>query len=223
MNMFMTNRQSDSPQRSSAPNHLIFLVSILGIFAVAVGVWLVWDQQDPTPLPSASGANTPSSTESVPQLTPAIGPIAGESSLRAVDTALPERSLADAEREFLASREKETQLEAVSEIAGHNDAAAVETLARIFPRSQDPEVKESVLARLADIDPAVAPETRIALLQGALFGQPRNVRLTALDVLGQSEDPRALIALQRAAREDPDKSIREAAAAIAEAVGGDGR
>jgi len=130
----------------------------------------------------------------------------------------PEPSPRELEQQFLATREKDAQIDLAAEIAAHNNADAVQTLGRVFRQARDSSVKESILAHLADIDPQAAPIDRIELLQGALFGQPRNVRLAALDVLGQCEDPRALLALRRAAREDPDKLIREAATAIADAL-----
>ena len=131
-----------------------------------------------------------------------------------------ERTLPELERQFLAEREKDAQVDIVTEIAGHNDAAAVLTLARLFPKGRNPEVKEAVLARLADINADAAPAARIALLESALAGQPRNVRLTAIDALADSDDPRALAALRRAAQSDPDRLLREAAAAYAEVVEG---
>ncbi len=131
-----------------------------------------------------------------------------------------ERSLPELERQFLVEREKDAQVDIVTEIAGHNDAAAVVTLARLFPKGRNPEVKEAVLARLADINAAAAPAARIALLESALSGQSRNVRLTAIDALADSDDPRALAALRRAALSDPDRLLREAAAAYAEVVEG---
>ena len=130
------------------------------------------------------------------------------------------RSLAELERDFLALRDKDAQMDILAEIAGHNDTAAVQTLARLFPQGRNPEVKESLLARLADINADVAPAARIALLESALTGQPRNVRLTAIDALADSDDPRALAALRRAAQGDPDRLLREAAAAYADAVQG---
>jgi hypothetical protein len=223
--MFETNRQSHSLRRLWAGYKLAFIAALLS----AVASWWAWHVLESKsldePNDDARRASVAMPIEHIVQIS------GGEPQMRsdspAADSpsgALPlaggERSLAELEREFLEGGQKEAQLEAVVEIAGHNSEAAVESLARIFSRGRDSEVKESILARLADIDPEAAPVARIGLLERALFGQPRNVRLTAVDLLGQSEDPRALIALRRAAREDSDKLIREAAAAIADAVGG---
>ena len=130
------------------------------------------------------------------------------------------RTLAELERDFLTQRDKDAQMDIVAEIAGHNDTAAVQALARLFPQGRNPQVKESLLARLADINEDIAPAARIALLESALTGQPRNVRLTAIDALADSDDPRAIAALRRAAQSDPDRLLREAAAAYAETVEG---
>jgi hypothetical protein len=132
-----------------------------------------------------------------------------------------ERSLAELERALLLETNSDTQLDLIKEIAGRNDTEAVQSLARIFPQMRKAELKEAVLACLADIDPEAAPEVRLTLLEGALHGQARNVRFTAVDVLGHSDDPRARAALRRVAREDPDALIREAATAIMHAVEAD--
>jgi hypothetical protein len=223
--MFKTNRQSHSLRRFWAGYKLAFVALLLG----GTASWFAWHALQSNPTHQEDGAAHPASAattwEDARQPSGAIF----QTGLEGVTASSPspsssvagtERSLAELEREFLSNGEKDTQLEAVAQIAGHNTEAAVESLARIFSRVRDSEVKESILARLADIDPEAAPVARITLLERALFGQPRSVRLTAVDLLGQSEDPRALLALRRAAREDSDKLIREAAAAIAEAVGG---
>jgi hypothetical protein len=221
--MFESNRQSDSPRTSWAGKTLAFAA----ILALSAAAWWAWpgtgdDHDFPAQPSNASSTPKPAETSSAVREngSPANFPndVPGAKPARITATP-PEASPRELEQRFLGTQEKDAQIDVVAEIAGHNNADAVQTLARVFRQARDPVVKETILSRLADIDPEVAPFERIDLLQGALFAQPRNVRLTALDVLAQSEDPRALLAVRRAAREDPDKLIREAAAAIAEAVG----
>ena len=125
--------------------------------------------------------------------------------------ALAANSLADIEERFLASVDKQSQLDILAEIAARNDPGAVQSFARLFPRTPNPAVKEALIAKLGEMDPDASPTSRISLLESALVGQPRNVRLVALDVLGNSDDPRAVNAIRRTAQSDTDPMLRELA------------
>jgi hypothetical protein len=220
--MFESNRQKES-QRTS---WIGITLAISAILTAAAGAFWLWSAGDRDP--DVFGGKGMPPVQARERLVPNALPVNGAEPAREIDVmeaaasgaavTPPEPSAVELEQRFRATQRKDGQLELVAEIAGHNNADAVQTLGRIFREARDPAVKEAILSGLADIDPQVAPSDRIALLQGALFGQPRNVRLTALDVLGQCDDPRALFAVRRAAREDPDQLIREAAAAIAEAL-----
>jgi hypothetical protein len=130
----------------------------------------------------------------------------------------PEATIEELESRFRKEADTAARLDLVTEIAGHNDAAAVTAISRLFKTERNSAVKETLIASLGDIDSEAAPGERLAILANAIRGQPRNVRSTALDVLGQSEEPHAIALVKKTAADDPDKDIREAARAILDAI-----
>ncbi len=118
------------------------------------------------------------------------------------------------EQRFKASRSTEEATELVTQIAGWNNAEAVNAIARLFPLSRHPDIKVALLSGLADIDVRSAPEARLAVFALALGKEPRNVRSAAVTALADFEDPRAMPLLQRAMRDDPDHAVRDSAAAL---------
>jgi hypothetical protein len=125
-----------------------------------------------------------------------------------------EPSLRDLEARFRATKVPQEQTAILNQITGFNDAAAVECLARLFHQQSHPAIKEALLAVLGDIDPREAPETRLQLLAQALHGEARNVRLTALDLLDELDDPRGAELIADAMKKDPDRQVRDVAAAM---------
>ena len=122
--------------------------------------------------------------------------------------------LAFLEARFHTTNEKQDRIELAAEIAGRNDAEAVATLGRLFQLERHPEVKVALLANLNDIDHGTAPEARLRVLTAALRGQPRDVRTTALDSLAQLDDPQIEPLLRQAMASDPDREVRDIAAAL---------
>jgi hypothetical protein len=129
----------------------------------------------------------------------------------------PPRSVGTLEQQFRAARTAEERVEIAREIASANDALAVAAIARLFPSERHPAVKIALLANLSDIEHETAIEARLSLLGSAVRGQPRNVRTAALDSLAQLDDSRIFPLLDRVATTDPDKEVREVAAALARA------
>jgi len=128
--------------------------------------------------------------------------------------AKPEVTLAEVERRFLGTQNAEARADLASEVAGFNNAPAVEAISRLFQRERHPTVKAALLASLADIDAAQAAELRLQLLASALQGQPRDVRTTAIENLAQLESPQAMALIQNAVKHDPDSAVREVASEL---------
>ena len=61
----------------------------------------------------------------------------------------------------------------------------------LFRTERHPKVKAALLAGLGDMDVTLAPEIRHQLLASALRGEGREVRSTALDILGEDDSPTA--------------------------------
>ena len=126
----------------------------------------------------------------------------------------PRPAVAELERRFRGADASGERSDLAHAIAGVNDAAAVLALGRIFRTERNPVVKAEILSALGDVDASVAPEERLATLDSALRGQPRDVRIAALGSLLQLKDPQSLALLLHAGQEDPDAFVRETAAAL---------
>lgn len=123
-------------------------------------------------------------------------------------------SIAALERKFHATTDTAGRLALVAEIAGRYDAAAVGAIGRLFSTEGHPNVKLELLSALGDIDDSEAPEVRLQTLTAALHRQPRDVRISALDLLNRLEDPRATALLRKTMADDPDKEVRATAEAL---------
>jgi len=123
-------------------------------------------------------------------------------------------SVAELENSFRITKEPKTRVEIAKQIAGFNDAAAVESLARLFYHQSHPADKEALLAALGDIDPREALEVRLRLLASALHGEARNVRLAALSLLDELDDSRGAELICDVMKNDPDRQVRDVATAI---------
>lgn len=123
----------------------------------------------------------------------------------------------EVEQRFLASRSTAEKIETITTLAGYNDDAAVQAIARLFTRESHPDVKVALISSLADIDPECAPTDRFNLLSSALTRQPRNVRAAALDVLAGLDNPRVDAILRRMKVGDPDREMRDIARALIKA------
>ena len=126
-------------------------------------------------------------------------------------------SIPDLERQFQNTRDATARIGLVDEIAVFNDANAVRAIARLFSLEKLPDVKVALLAKLGDIDPDEATDTRYGILSAALERQPRDVRTTALEVVEAFDDPRADQLLVRASATDPDNEVRNIAKSFLEA------
>jgi|GEM_PF-5147192 len=198
------------------------VLGLLAIVTLAAAIWFL--QGAPPPVPEAGTPPDPASA-TVPEppiprpllVMPAAVP-RPEPSPPVSDplptVSEPEPSLALLERRFHATRAKEERIEIAAEIGGRNDADAVASLSRLFQAEAHPAVKAALLADLNEIDRDTAPELRLRTLAAALRGQPRNVRETALDSLAQLDDPQVAPLLKQAMTADPDREIREIAAAL---------
>jgi HEAT repeats len=202
------------------------LPALAGIGSLAVASWLLWLRQDDLTVAVAPPASVESRVrqdgrthEAATGRRPLVMVLEDEASdATKPSNAPPEATVAELESRFRAEREPGARVEIITEIVGHNDASAVGAIARLFKSERTPSVKEALIAGLADIDPEAAPAERFTILAGAIRGQPRNVRTTAIDLLSQSDEPRDIALLAKAAVEDPDGEVRELAREILDAA-----
>ena len=127
---------------------------------------------------------------------------------------VPDPSVAELENTFRRIREPKTRVAFAKQIAGFNDAAAVQSIARLFQKEPSPVVQEALLSALSDIDAQENPEVRLGVLADGLRRSARNVRLTALHSLESIEETQVTELLREASRSDPDREVREVAAEL---------
>ena len=208
MSTHQTHRQNVSRQRSRL---LCGLIIAVGIALIGLLWWLVEPLANSPGQPRSGKSGETTATTIARASAQSATPAHIQASSLPGEPTLSASPLAEIEERFLASVDKQSQLDTLAEIAARNDASAVQSFARIFPRTPNPTVKEALIEKLGEIDADASPTLRISLLESALVGQPRNVRLVALDVLGNSDDPRAVNAIRRTAQSDADLMLRELA------------
>ena len=136
-----------------------------------------------------------------------------------VDGAPPPVSVVEMESEYRRTADPRERANAAVSVVSIGTAEAVAAAARLFHTERDPRAREALVAALADLPADEFLDVRLSIYTEALArSQPRSLRTAALDALAALDDPRSLALLRRAAREDPDKELREAAAARAQAV-----
>ncbi len=199
---------------------------------VLIAAWLALREATPPIIPTAPDDALTPRTSPVPapplpevattppprrQSEPArvLHPISDVRQAAVGDVAQP-ASVMEMEREYLRTTDPRERAIAAASVVSIGTAEAVAAAARLFSYERDPRAREALVAALADLPAEDFLDARLPILTKALaHSQPRSVRITALDVLTALDDPRALALLQRAAHDDPDKDIREAAAARA--------
>lgn len=160
-----------------------------------------------TPPRASAGPSEGPDTEFVP-LQPAAAPRAP------LAFAEPHSTLTQLEQLFRSNRNQADRGDYATEIAGWNNREAVIVLARLFRQERHPKSQMTLLAALGDIEVSEAPDERLAILEAALRSGAQDVRSTALQLLGEMEDKRAAILIQERMRSDPNKEVRELAAAL---------
>ena len=84
----------------------------------------------------------------------------------------------------------------------------IDAIARLFLNEKDQELKVELINSLMDIDGQ--KDKKLAILSSAVRAdQPKDVRLEAIDGMGDVEDRRAIQILQAYAN-DPDEEVRDA-------------
>jgi hypothetical protein len=202
--------------------------TVLGgmLFAACVAIFLAI-RSDPSP-------ESPRETETVPsqplrqmneaklqreeprevQSRPAPRPLSPPAEPHAPPRPVRAKSAAGLEQEIRAARTSEERIELIAELAHLDAPDAVLAIERLFATERHPAVQTALVASLAEMDPAVQPETRLRLLRMALGPRPREVRTTALEILADSDDPAARELLKESSTSDPDHEVREVAAAL---------
>lgn len=95
---------------------------------------------------------------------------------------------------------------------------AVETLRRQFFIEQDNDVKADIVAGVVEEKKPETQQLRFGILSAGLAGnQPEEVRMVAISLVTDFDDPRAVALLQNLIQ-DPSEEIREAAKEAIETI-----
>jgi hypothetical protein len=116
------------------------------------------------------------------------------------------------EAQWHASRETQARIELAGKIAAENDADAVRAIGRLLKIERHPDVERALLSSLVEIDPTIAVEERLVVIQTMLRSASPQLRAIALAALDPLDDPRVAPLLVRLSREDLDSTVRVVAA-----------
>ncbi|MEI6085599.1 MAG: HEAT repeat domain-containing protein [Verrucomicrobiota bacterium] len=119
------------------------------------------------------------------------------------------REVAALEAGYIANPDFSKRVEAIYKISDLATPEAITVLGRLFHMEKDPDLKIEVIDSLSDIDEM--DDRKIAILTAAAGAdQPKDVRESAIDGLGDLEPKYALPILQSLVN-DSDEDIRDAA------------
>ena len=134
------------------------------------------------------------------------------------------------EARWRASTDTRERLEIASELAAENEPETVRAIGRLLQVERHPKLRRALLSALAEIDPSVAVEERLGIVQTALRSPSPQLRAIALTALESLDDRRVAPLLHRLSREDLDSTVRVVAAKMLQvrgdtdaALSGDGR
>ncbi|HET6406959.1 MAG TPA: HEAT repeat domain-containing protein [Chthoniobacteraceae bacterium] len=186
---------------------------------VTLGIWVTADNSPvPVPVPAAPAAPVESKSVWEPieqrEVENAAGPVPVVLPSTPRPAQAKEKTISELVQQIRSTSGVEDRLGLVQELAGRNSAEAVMAIQQLFVTERHPKVKAGLLSGLSDIDASLVPSIRLQILTTALQGEAREVRSTALDLLSETELPAATALLERAMKNDPDRELREVAAAF---------
>ena len=197
---------------------LAISVAVTGA-VLAVGGCAKKDGQE-TPLPPPSVTTLPA-TQPLPVLpSPAGTNLTAVASVSAADTnpesgdAQTQADLAaqvkQLENEYENTPDFQKRVTLIYEISANDDAPdVVDALAHLFLNEKDQELKIELVNSLSDVDGQ--NDKKLAILSTALRSdQSKDVRLKAIDGMGDAQDKRGIQILQ-AYLNDPDEDVKETA------------
>lgn len=119
------------------------------------------------------------------------------------------REIAALESAYVANPDFGNRVETIYKIADHDSPESITALGRIFQQEKDPDLKTEVLDSLFDIDGQ--DDRKVAILTAAAGAdQPKDVRESAIDALGDIE-PKFAVPILQSLTNDSDEEIRDAA------------
>ena len=114
------------------------------------------------------------------------------------------------ENEYQNTSDFQKRVTIIYELSSNDDAAdVVDSLAHLFLNEKDQELKIELVNSLTDVDGQ--NDKKLAILSAALRAdQPKEVRLEAIDGMGDAQDKRGIQILQGFLN-DPDEDVKQSA------------
>ena len=199
---------------------------ILKFVAVTGLVAAVWTGcSKPEEAVPAQPAMVPQKTERTPELPRTAAPasagkaLAPTQSTAAMVTTKPDAEEAtptapELEKNYLANPDFTERVQVIFQLSDLGSVDALGVLGRLFQKEQDPDLRVQILNSLFDIEGQDDKKSAL-LAAGVATNQPKDVRDSAIDALGDIEAKRAVPILQSLLN-DTDEDIREHAKDIIE-------
>jgi len=171
-------------------------------------------EQAPPPPPSMTlpATTLPPSLPPLSTSTKTAAPPVSEvsTSAPATDEETPEQLAAKVkqlEADYQREADFQKRVGLIYELSSTDSSNVVDALGRLFLNEKDQELKIELINSLMDVDGQ--NDKKLAILSSALRGdQPKEVRLEAIDGMGDVEDKRGIQVLQLYAS-DPDEDVRD--------------
>ena len=180
------------------------------VAAVVVGCGKSEEVKPPAPAPAPvrqTEPAKPASPVAKPMAAPAPKPAVAPS-VQAPADELPQKPAA-LEAAYAANPDFSKRVEVIYKISDLGTPEAITSLGRLFQGEKDPDLKTEILDSLSDVDGL--DDRKVAILTTAAGAdQPKDVRQSAIDGLGELEPKYALPILQSLVS-DPDEEIQDAA------------
>lgn len=168
-----------------------------------------------TPLPPPSVTSLPS-TQQLPALPPSaatnVASVADTNQASADDQTQAELAaqVKQLENEYQNTPDFQKRVTIIYELSSNDDGAdVVDALAHLFLNEKDQELKIELVNSLTDVDGQ--NDKKLAILSTALRAdQPKEVRLEAIDGMGDAQDKRGIQILQGFLN-DPDEDVKQSA------------
>jgi hypothetical protein len=167
-------------------------------------------EQKPEPSKPEAGKTTETPK---PATAPAASPSVAKPTMPPTSMPQPSadatKAATDLESSYVSNPDFSVRVQVIYKLSDLATPEAISALGRVFQTEKDPDLRTEVLDSLYDID-GLDDKKAVVLAAGAAADQPKEVRESAIDGLGDIDAKQALPILQ-ALLNDPDPEIREAA------------
>jgi hypothetical protein len=198
----------------------IFIATLAGVMLASVGCSKKETEQ-PVPPPATTTIDTseplsprptaPGTTASVTSGQPVASAVISATNSPTGDEETPAQLAAQVkklEEDYKDTPDLQKRVSIIFDLSSNESTGAVDAVGRLFLNEKEQDLKIELIDSLNDIDGQ--NDKKLAILNSGLRAdQPKEVRMEAIDAIGDVEDKRGIQVLQVYAA-DPDEEIRDA-------------